>query len=70
MGLKKKDITYSIDSIHPTDEITLDIEDWLADLLVNYWLAMRDGGNGCCPLLPENIGPESSLVVTYKKGTN
>jgi len=50
--LKEKNITYTINSIHPTDEITFDIENWLADLLVDYWLAKGDGGNDCGPPSP------------------
>ena len=59
--MKEKNITYTIDSIHPTDEITFDIESWLADLLVDYWLANRDGGNGCGPPSCRNHGPEGDF---------
>jgi len=40
-------------------EVDFDIENWLADLLVDYWLT-GDGGNDCCPLDSEIIGQKAS----------
>jgi len=65
--MKKDGMTYRIELVEPASEVAFDIENWLADLLVDYWLNKGDGGNDSCPLLPEIIGRKATLTNIYKK---
>jgi len=44
--MKKSEMTYRIEPIDPAPEKAFDIENWLADLLVDYWLSNHNNING------------------------
>ncbi len=43
--LKVKDLTYQVIDVDQPEETVLDLESWLADLLVEYWLKQEGGSD-------------------------
>ncbi len=43
--LKATDLTYLVIDVDQPEEIELDLESWLADLLVDYWLRQQGGSD-------------------------
>jgi len=50
--MKRNEMTYRIEPVNQAVANVFDIDSWLADLLVDYWLAKGDGGNDCGPPPP------------------
>ncbi len=41
--LKVNDLTYQVIDVDQPEETVLDLESWLSDLLVDYWLKQQEG---------------------------
>ena len=65
--MKKSGMTYRIEPVEPAAEIAIDLESWLADLLVNYWQPKGMGVTNAAPPFLEIIGRKATLGDIYKK---